>query len=85
MIPNTQIVADAQHCASLFRLGRDIEAALKMVEVIDAAMPLFTSLPADEQVAWTRILTAILECQERQDWIGLADWLDVEFVDMCNA
>ncbi|HEY0285630.1 MAG TPA: hypothetical protein VGC62_01230 [Pseudomonas sp.] len=76
----TSIVRDAQHCANLLRLGRDIEAALIMVELIDTAMPLFTQRPAQEQQQWAQVLNAILACQERQDWIGVADWLEVEFV-----
>lgn len=74
------ITHDARQCALLFRLGRDIEGALKMVELIDAALPLFTSRPAEEQAQWAQVLTAILQCQERQDWIGVADWLEFEFV-----
>lgn len=73
------ITHDARHCARLFRLGRDIEGALKMVELIDAALPLFTSRPAEEQAQWAQVLEAILLCQERQDWIGVADWLEFEF------
>jgi hypothetical protein len=26
-----------------------------------------------------------LQCQERQDWIGVADWLEVEFVALCRV
>lgn len=84
MTPNTQIIANAQHCARLFRLGRDIEAALKMVDLIDSAMPFITSLPADQQAKSTRVLSEILQCQERQDWLGVADWLEVEFVALCQ-
>ncbi|MFJ3484460.1 hypothetical protein ACIPL1_13925 [Pseudomonas sp. NPDC090202] len=83
MTANAHLIEDAQHCAHLFRLGRDIEAALNMVEIIDAAMPLISTRPAAEQAQWTHVLSEILQCQERQDWIGLADWLDVEFVGLC--
>ncbi|HXR01000.1 MAG TPA: hypothetical protein VN798_11465 [Pseudomonas sp.] len=85
MSPDTPIINDARHCARLFRLGRDIEAALKMVDLLDTAMPLLTSRPPDEQAQWTQVLSAILHCQERQDWIGVADWLEVEFVELCQA
>jgi len=85
MTPNTQIIANAHHCARLFRLGRDIEAALNMVDLIDSALPLFTSRSAEEQAESTRVLSAILHCQERQDWLGVADWLEVEFVALCDA
>jgi hypothetical protein len=82
MKSSDQIISDALHCARLFRLGRDVEGALVMVDLIDAAMPL---APADQQAEWTRVLGAILQCQERQDWIGVADWLEVEFVALCRV
>lgn len=80
----TQIIDNARHCAALFRLGRDIEAALEMVELIDTVMPLFASRSAQEQGQWMQVLNAILQCQERQDWLGVADWLEVEFVERCH-
>lgn len=80
MTDTAVIIDNARHCARLFRLGRDIEAALQMVEVIDAAMPLFASGSLEEQAQSTEVLGAILACQQRQDWLGVADWLEVEFV-----
>ncbi|MDH0749155.1 hypothetical protein N5D61_22775 [Pseudomonas sp. GD03842] len=79
------VILDARACARLFRLGRDIEGALKMVALIDVALPLFSSRPAQEQAQWAQVLTAILQCQERQDWIGLADWLEGEFLALCHG
>ena len=76
------VVDEARECATLFRLGRDIEGALKMVELIDRSLPLMDGVSADRQAEWGRVLTAILACQERQDWLGLADWLEVEFVEV---
>jgi hypothetical protein len=85
MTSNAQIIADAEHCARLFRLGRDIEAALNMVELIDIAMPLSTRLAPEHKAEWTHVLSEILRCQERQDWLGVADWLEVEFVALCRV
>ncbi|WP_285425846.1 hypothetical protein [Pseudomonas sp. efr-133-TYG-103a] len=82
MISEARIVSDAQQCALLFRLGRDIEAALKTVELIEAAMPLIVQRPLPAQQAWAQVLSAILACQERQDWIGVADWLEYEWVTL---
>lgn len=79
------VIDTARHCARLFRLGRDIEASLSMVDLIDTAMPLMTSRPATEQAEWTRVLSAILGCQERQDWLGVADWLEVELVELVKT
>jgi hypothetical protein len=76
------VVEEARECAKLFRLGRDIEGALKMVELIDRSLPMMEGIAAERQAEWGRVLSEILACQERQDWLGLADWLEVEFVEL---
>lgn len=76
------VVEEARDCAKLFRLGRDIEGALKMVELIDCALPLMDGASAERQAEWGRVLSTILACQERQDWLGVADWLEVEFIEV---
>lgn len=76
------VVEEARDCAKLFRLGRDIEGALKMVELIDRSLPLMDGVSAERQAEWERVLSAILACQERQDWLGVADWLEVEFLEV---
>ncbi|WP_282371601.1 hypothetical protein [Pseudomonas sp. PS02290] len=76
------VVEEARDCAKLFRLGRDIEGALKMVELIDRSLPLMDGVSAERQAEWGRVLSAILACQERQDWLGVADWLEVEFLEV---
>ena len=76
------VVEEARECAKLFRLGRDIEGALKMVEVIDRSLPLMDGASAERQAEWGRVLSDILACQERQDWLGVADWLEFEFVEL---
>ncbi len=78
------VVEEARDCAKLFRLGRDIEGALKMVELIDRSLPLMDGASAERQAEWGRVLSAILACQERQDWLGVADWLEVELVEVVS-
>ncbi|MGA3683635.1 hypothetical protein [Pseudomonas graminis] len=76
------VVKEARDCAKLFRLGRDIEGALKMVELIDRSLQLMDGVSAERQAEWGRVLSAILTCQERQDWLGVADWLEVELLEI---
>ncbi|WP_455914748.1 hypothetical protein [Pseudomonas syringae] len=76
------VVDEARECAKLFRLGRDIEGALQMVELIDRSLPLMDGASVERQAEWGRVLSAILACQERQDWLGVADWLEVEFLEI---
>jgi hypothetical protein len=75
-------VIDAQHCAALFRLGRDVEAGLAMIELIGVAQPSFDLAPAAVQQQWVRLLGPMLECQESQNWLALADYLEYELVQL---
>lgn len=64
----------ARECAALFRLGRDVQGALRMVELIDAV------LPQVAPQAGAVVLQAMLDAQQRQDWLALADYLEYELV-----
>jgi hypothetical protein len=75
------LITAAQQCAQLFRLGRDIEAALEMVELFERAMPLLAERPAAEREYGTQLLERMLECQQRQDWLALADYMEYEWVE----
>jgi len=75
-------ISACRQCAGLFRLGRDVEAALTMVEVFEEAQRLFSLAPVDVQQAWAQVLTPMLACQERQDWLGLADFMEYELIQL---
>ena len=75
-------VVDAQQCAALFRLGRDVEAGLAMIELIDAVNPTFDSTPQQLQQQWAFLLGEMFACQETQNWLALADYLKYELVEM---
>jgi hypothetical protein len=77
-----QCINGCRQCAGLFRLGRDVEAALIMVDVFDEAQQLLLAAPQDVQLKWTQVLTHMLACQERQDWLGLADFMEYELIDL---
>ncbi|MHB2246858.1 hypothetical protein [Pseudomonas fitomaticsae] len=75
-------VDECHQCAGLFRLGRDVEAALTMVEVFEGAQQRLLSAGAQTQQVWAQLLTQMLECQERQDWLGLADFMEYELIQL---
>jgi hypothetical protein len=77
-----ELTQTARHCAGLFRLGRDVEGALDMVELFTALMPLFAEGPAVKQQQWLQMMQAMLNCQEARDGLGLADYLEYELVEL---
>lgn len=80
-----QCVDECRQCAGLFRLGRDVEAALTMVEVFERAQLRLSTASADVQQMWAQVLTQMLDCQERQDWLGLADYMQYELAELLES
>ena len=85
MTAMAQCINECRECAGLFRLGRDVEAALSMVDVFEGAQQLLQSAPADVQQAWAQLLTQMLDRQERQDWLGVADSMEYELVELLQS
>ena len=81
----SQSQAQCRQCAALFRLGRDVEAALTMVDVFEQVQQCLASAPANVRQGWALLLTSMLACQERQDWLGLADYLEYELVELLET
>jgi hypothetical protein len=75
-------IEECRQCAGLFRLGRDVEAALTMVDVFEGAQRLLLAAPADIQQDWALVLGQMLDCQARQDWLGLADFIEYELIEL---
>lgn len=73
-------VVDSEQCAALFRLGRDVEAGLAMIELIAAVQASFDLMPQVAQQQWVLLLGQMFECQEKQNWLALADYLEYELV-----
>lgn len=85
MTAMAQCIDDCRQCAGLFRLGRDVEAALNMVDVFESAQRLLQFAPADTRQVWAQLLTQMLDCQERQDWLGLADYMEYELIELLQT
>ncbi|WP_160106525.1 hypothetical protein [Pseudomonas izuensis] len=75
-------VSEAQRCAVMFRLGRDVEAGLAMIELATAIQASFDVAPEGVQRQWLALLGSLLECQEAQNWLALADYLEYELVQL---
>ncbi|MGF6555013.1 hypothetical protein ABIA48_001393 [Pseudomonas sp. S30_BP2TU TE3576] len=82
MKPRVKGIDECRQCAGLFRLGRDVEAALNMVDLFDETQRQIAQAPQDVQQAWALMLRQMLACQERQDWLGLADFMEYELIEL---
>lgn len=75
----------SRECAGLFRLGRDVEAALVMVDFFDEIQPSIANAAPALQQEWAQLFVQMLDCQEAQNWLGLADYLEFELVGLMEA
>ena len=82
MSRNESLAFELQQCAQLFRLGRDVEAVLLMVELFEQLMPVFAQASPVQQQTWAQLLTQMLGCQQVQNWLGLADYLQYEVPEL---
>lgn len=81
-----QVVIDgARECARLFRLGRDVEAGLAMVALIESAQSLVELMPGDDLASWNNLLALMFDDQQAQNWISLADYLEYEWIHLLTA
>ena len=69
---------DANNLALKVRLGHNVEAGLMLVTYLEQLVAVYPKFPAEQQRQFQSILSVMLACQERQDWIGLADYLEYE-------
>lgn len=69
---------EANDLALKIRLGHNVEAGLMLVTYLEQLVAVYPKFPAEQQRQFQSIISAMLACQERQDWIGLADYLEYE-------
>ena len=81
----SSLIAEALQCSVLFRLGRDVEAALLMVQICSDVQSAMGHETVEVQSRWTALLTDMQACQEAQDWLALADYLDYELPQLLEA
>jgi hypothetical protein len=78
IFPVHQWQKEALDLAAMIRLGHNVEAGLILVNCVEQLVTAYPQFPAKQQRDFQSILSAMLACQERQDWIGLADYLEYE-------
>ncbi|MGY3858717.1 hypothetical protein [Aeromonas intestinalis] len=74
-----------QECINLaqrFRLGHHLESAQHLPVLIEKVL---TTIPVSQHANIAGMVAAMLACQERSDWLGLADWLEGELVMLLDS
>ena len=59
-----------------------MESALTLPDLLEQVL---LALPHEHRSEAARIIAALLACQERNDWLGLADWLEGELAALLST
>lgn len=80
---NTNPLHKAQllRCAHAFRLGQEALAASLWQDIISALAANHGLMANSDFIA---LLPQMLAAQERKDWLGLADNIEYELLDICQ-
>lgn len=78
---NHEIIKHAQSIANALRLAKHIEMSDDIIELINQLSTLSTNITQRKFTELQPILSDILKTQERQDWLSMADYLDVELTE----
>jgi hypothetical protein len=79
------LIARLQQCAEGFRLGHDVEMAMTMVQLMGAIQPLIDTAQPEQRQDWETLLGLMFECQQGQNWLALADYLQYECVEVLRS
>lgn len=79
---SASLTAQLTALAQRFRLGLSLEAIQTLPALLEQAASESLSWPAQQQQLLPVLIKRILEQQEREDWLALADELEYELVTL---
>ena len=71
--------------AERLRVGWDETACYDTARLLSFFIPFIPYMPQEMQRTCTSVTSSMLACQERRDWLGLADYLEVEVMALLEA
>ena len=77
-----ELKREALRIAHLLRLGQEVQAQLDMVFLAERLQGFAAGARAGEMAAWVDWIGRTMACQEAQDWLGLADYLEYELQEL---
>jgi len=79
---NTQIMVEKlKSFADLFRLGRPLEVTDDLIILLEEIITETAAQTSNTVHTIEEMFSLILHCQESEDWLGLADYLEYELSD----
>ena len=72
------IIQRLQTYSNFYRLGRPLEVGEEMVNFLTEILPFLFFLNNNNSASIEELFSGILACQEAEDWLGLADYLEYD-------
>jgi hypothetical protein len=66
--------------AHLFRLGKEAQASVELRLCLDKINKFYPDLTLNPR--FQQMLPLMLQAQEQHDWLGLADYLEYELIEL---
>ncbi|MFC4656915.1 MULTISPECIES: hypothetical protein [Rheinheimera] len=70
--------------AANFRIGHNIQAQQALPALVEALIQSVEGQDAEKTLHLLQLVKSIRECQERHDWLGLADYLQFELAELLS-
>ena len=76
------MIENLKRYAAIFRLGRPLEVTEDFIATLGLILPKVKEKEGAKLSEIQVMLNGILACQEREDWLGLADYIEYELIDL---
>ena len=84
MIPKNAL-SQLATCATFFRLGQPLEVTDDLINLLSEVVPLLIGKKSEDEISIEDLVSQILLCQESEDWLGLADYLEFELYELLTS
>lgn len=79
-----ELLTQSLEIAENFRKGLSIDAQQALPTLVKDLIAQLEYLPVQSAPLFLTLITSIRQCQDRRDWLGLADYLEYELVDLLH-
>lgn len=84
MMKADSIKNDLHRAAGHFILGEESEALALLAEIAEQFIIAFDTLSPELQTELNQIIEMTFTAQSRQDWLGVADYLKFELIELVD-
>ena len=81
---NEKEIKELCSLATYFRLGRSLEVTDDVIALLSLITSRIAAKNPRNMASMQAILSSILTCQDNEDWIGFADYIEYDLPNFCK-